>query len=171
MNTPATILYVDDEEPHRILFQAVFEDGYEIHTAGSAAEAIGILRRQPIHLLITDQRMPGMTGVELLAAIRDEFPDLGRMIVTAYLDIDAIVKAINAGRIDHYVSKPWDEKELRAAIDRVLHDCRRRMSQRRLVEELSREAERERRLRRAFQEYVPEAVRDELLESDEGSES
>ena len=80
MKSRPSILYVDDEEPHLDLFQAVFESDYEIHTALSATAAIEVLGREEIQVLITDQRMPGMTGVELLAAIRDDYPDLGRMI-------------------------------------------------------------------------------------------
>ncbi len=157
------ILYVDDEEAHLDLFQAVFEDDYGILTTPSAAAAIEILRRHEVQVLITDQRMPGMTGVELLAAIRDEFPDVGRMILTAYLDLDAIVEAINAGRLDHYTTKPWDEEELKAVIDRAAASCDRRRQRRRRLAEVSRELEREQRLRRAFQQHVPAAVVEELL--------
>ncbi len=108
--------------------------------------------------------MPEMTGVQLLEALIDEFPDTIRMILTGFVDIDAIVKAINAGRVYRYVTKPWDEKELKVIIDRALesHELRRR--QRRLLEELQVQADREVELRRAFQKYVPTTVVDELLD-------
>ena len=164
MKNPPSILYVDDEVPLLTLFEAVFEDDFEIHTAPSAYEALEILRSERIQLLITDQRMPEMTGVELLEAIGNEFPDMGRMILTAYLDVDAIIRAINGGRLDHYVNKPWEEDELRAAIDQVLETYRRRASRHQRTAQLESELARERQLREAFQKYVPDDVLKELLE-------
>ena len=166
MSEPANILYVDDEELSHILFKAVFGDDYTVHRALSAREALDVLRREPIHLLVTDQCMPEMTGAELLAEIRDEFPDIGRVMLTAYSDIDAIVQAVNAGRLDRYVTKPWDADELRQIIDQALERYDRRIDRHRQVEELRREAAREKRLREAFQAYVPAQVLEELLAAD-----
>ncbi len=163
MSQPANILYVDDEELSHLLFRAVFGDDYRVHRALSAHEALDILRRESIDLLITDQCMPEMTGAELLVEIRDEFPDIGRVMLTAYSDLDAIVQAVNAGRLDRYVTKPWDADELRGVIDHTLERYDRRIRRQRQVEELRREAAREKRLRLAFQEYVPAPVLAELL--------
>ncbi len=165
MSQPANILYVDDEELSHILFGAVFGDDYTVHRALSAREALDILRRETIHLLVTDQCMPEMTGAELLVAIRDEFPDLGRVMLTAYSDIDAIVQAVNAGRLDRYVTKPWDADELLEVIVQTLERCDRRLRRIRQIEELRQEAAREKRLRQAFQQYVPAPVLEELLGS------
>ncbi len=99
------ILYVDDEKSNLVLFERVFEEVYDIRTAQSAREAIDVLRRQPVHLVITDQRMPGMTGVQLLEVIQGEFPDIVRMILTAYSDVDAVIKAINTGRVYQYIKE------------------------------------------------------------------
>ncbi len=163
MSQPANILYVDDEELSHILFGAVFGDDFRVHKALSAHEALEVLRRQPIQLLVTDQCMPEMTGAELLAAIRDEFPDIGRVMLTGYSDIDAIVQAVNAGRLDRYVTKPWDADELREVIDQTLERYDRRILRGRQIEELRQQAAREKRLREAFQPYVPAAVLEELL--------
>lgn len=168
MSEPANILYVDDEELSHILFKAVFGDDFAVHRALSAREALDILRREPIHLLVTDQCMPEMTGAELLVEIRDEFPDIGRVMLTAYSDLDAIVQAVNAGRLDRYVTKPWDAGELREVIDQTLERYDRRIRRQQEIEELRREVAREKRLRRAFQEYVPESVLEELLGADHG---
>ncbi len=163
MSKPASILFIDDEELSHILFKAVFGDDFDVHKALSAREGLEVLRRETIHLLITDQCMPEMTGAELLAEIRDEFPDIGRMMLTAYSDLDAVVQAVNAGRLDHYVTKPWDADELREIIDRELENYRRRIARRQQVEELQQEVARERELRQAFQPYVPTAVLEELV--------
>ena len=168
MSKLPAILYVDDEKLSHLIFRAVFEDDYEIHTALSAREGLEILRREPIQLLITDQCMPDMTGAELLAAIRDEFPAIGRVMLSAYSDIDAVIQAINAGRVDRYVSKPWEGDELKAVIDRVLEESDRRMRHERMIEELRQEAAREKALRRKFQQYVPAEVLAELKIEDQG---
>ncbi len=120
MKELSPILYVDDEPANLELFSRYFEDDYVIHTACSGREALDVLGREPIQLLITDQRMPGMTGTELLEATREPYPDLSRVIVTAHSDVRVILQAIELGRIDHYVTKPWDPDELRIAIDRAL---------------------------------------------------
>lgn len=168
MNKPATILFVDDEELSHILFKAVFGEDYRVFKALSGEEALKILRREQIQLLVTDQCMPGMTGAELLAEIRDEFPDIGRIMLTAYSDLDAIVQAVNAGRLDHYVTKPWEMEQLKEVIDRALERYHQRIGRRREAEGLRREVAREKRLREAFQEYVPASVLEDLLGTSDG---
>ena len=168
MSDVPAILYVDDEKLSHLIFRAVFEDDYEIHTALSAHEGIEILHREPIELLITDQCMPEMTGAELLEATHQEFPDIGRVMLSAYSDIDAVIQAINTGRVDRYVSKPWEAEDLKEVIERVLEDSTRRRRQQQMIDELRRRAERERALRQKFQPYVPPEVLDELLGADPG---
>lgn len=160
----APVLYVDDEESNLVLFERVFEDDYEIHTARSAREAIDILRRQAIHLVITDQRMPGMTGVQLLEVIQAEFPETVRMILTCYSEVDAIINAINMGRVYQYITKPWEENELRVVIDRALETFGLHRRNRQLLEELKQKVAREKEIRRVFQRYVPPTVVDSLLD-------
>ncbi len=162
MSQPSSILYVDDEELSHILFKAVFGDDYDVHTAHSAREALEILRRQTIHLLITDQCMPEITGAELLAEIRHELPDIGRVMVTAYSDLEAVVQAINAGGLDRYVAKPWDAGDLKAVIEETLERYRERVRRRRQVDELRQEAARERRLREELEKHVPASVLAEI---------
>lgn len=158
------ILYIDDEQHNLTVFEAAFEDSYTIYTASSGHQALEILRSTEVHLVIADQRMPEMTGVQLLEALIDECPDVIRIILTGFVDIDAIIKAINAGRVYQYVTKPWDEKELKVIIDRALESYELRMCQRRLLEDLRQQAARETDLRQAFQKYVPASVVDELLD-------
>jgi signal transduction histidine kinase len=113
---PFPILYVDDEESNRIIFQATFEDEFEIVLAASGAEALAILDRQPIDVLLTDNRMPLMSGVELCERVRTAYPDVQRLIMTAYTDRESVMQAINQGRVAGYLVKPWKLEEVRSAL-------------------------------------------------------
>lgn len=115
------VLYVDDETPNLLTFRYAFEREFRVLTAGSAEEALAILRREDVAILVADQRMPGMTGVELCERARAIRPDAARMIMTAYMDIGAAIDAINRGQVSRYLVKPWREEDvaetLREAID------------------------------------------------------
>jgi len=111
------ILYVDDEEHNLISFKASFRREYKILTAINAFDGIRILRENDIHLIITDQRMPEMTGVEFLEKILPEYPETIRMILTGYSDIEAVIDGINKGQVYRYINKPWDEREMRMTIE------------------------------------------------------
>ncbi len=119
---PATkhpILLVDDEPEILFSLRGLLRREFDLHTAQSGAEALDILRRQPIHVIMTDQRMPEMTGIELLRRARGESPEAIRMVFTGYADIKAVIDAINHGQIYRYLTKPWDPDELVA----VLHEA------------------------------------------------
>ena len=115
-----SILYVDDEEHNLISFKASFRRDYKIMTAVSAYEGIRILRENDIQLIITDQRMPEMTGVEFLEKILPDYPETIRMIITGYSDIEAVIDGINKGQVYRYISKPWDEREMRMTIENAM---------------------------------------------------
>ncbi|MBX6379648.1 MAG: hybrid sensor histidine kinase/response regulator [Thermoflavifilum aggregans] len=111
------ILYVDDEVNNLAAFRATFRRDYDVFTAPHFDEAYQILEQeQPIHLVIADQRMPGMTGVEFLADIRKKYPDPLRVLLTAHMDMEALIEAVNEGRIYRYIRKPWNEAELHNTI-------------------------------------------------------
>ena len=112
------ILYIDDEENNLTSFKATFRLKYKVHTAIGADEALKILAAHPIEIIITDQRMPGMTGVEFLEFILDKYPEPIRILLTGYADINAVIDAVNKGKIYHYLSKPWNEPEL----DKTIQD-------------------------------------------------
>lgn len=158
-----SILYVDDEEQNLNVFEAAFEDDYDIHLASSGPQALELLHRQPVQLIITDMRMPGMTGVDLLEAIIPEYPDAMRMILTGFTDMDAVIKAINTGQVYQYVTKPWDEKHLRGAMSGAMAQYRASERQRTLLSELAEEEKKEVALRTMFQRYVPQGVAEEVL--------
>ncbi len=167
MNALTPILYVDDEPSSLVLFERMFEDAYDIRTALSAREAIEILRREPIRLVITDQRMPGMTGVELLAVLCRDFPEVPRLLTTGYSDIRTVIEAINQGHVWQFVAKPWDEAELKAIFAQALEIQALERRRQESIAELRAQVAREEEIRRSLEEYVPAAVADELLGSDD----
>jgi len=114
------VLYIDDEPKNLSSFKSVFRRHYEIYLANSAEEGLEIMENIPIQLVITDQRMPKVTGVEFLEKINGMFPDVTRILLTGYSDLDAIVAAINKGKIFKYIAKPWKAEELKETIDHAL---------------------------------------------------
>jgi response regulator RpfG family c-di-GMP phosphodiesterase len=118
-NDKISILYVDDEENNLISFKATFRLKYNVFIAISGADAIDILDKNLIHVIITDQRMPNMTGVEFLEKVIEKYTDPIRILLTGYTDMNAVVDAINKGKIFHYLTKPWNEEELDKTIARA----------------------------------------------------
>ena len=116
------VLYVDDEPKARQYFVESFEDDFPVYTAANAAEATAILetRSSEIGVLISDQRMPGEKGVELLERARKLNPNLVRILVTAYSDYQTVVDAVNSGRVFRYLHKPWDPEELLGVVRHAL---------------------------------------------------
>jgi response regulator RpfG family c-di-GMP phosphodiesterase len=113
------ILYVDDEENNLVSFKATFRLKYNVMIASSADAAIKILESKPVEIIITDQRMPQMTGIEFLEKIIDKYPDPIRILLTGYADMNAVIDAVNKGKIFHYLSKPWSEQELNETIKKA----------------------------------------------------
>ena len=112
-----SILYVDDEMINLLSFRAVYRSKYIIHTAISAEEGLEILDKNEVHIVITDQRMPNMTGVEFLEKVIETHPAPIRILLTGYTDMSAIIAAVNKGNIYHYLNKPWDDKEMSRVIE------------------------------------------------------
>lgn len=138
----ACILYVDDEPENLTGFKFVFRKTYEILLANSGQEALTLLKERkeqgkPIQLVISDQRMPKMRGVDLLEQVALNYPDTMRMIVTGYSDMEAVMDAINKGGAFRYLTKPWDADQLSEAIEQALQTYRLRVENAHLVVELS----------------------------------
>lgn len=117
---PYKILIVDDEPANLRTLARLFREDYEVLTAASGDEALALLVHHDVALLITDQRMPGMTGIELLKKTVPLRPRMVRIILTGYTDVDALVEAINCGQVYRYVAKPWNNDELRLTVKRAL---------------------------------------------------
>lgn len=130
------ILYVDDEKNNLIVFNSTFFKDYQVFTTTSAEEGLQIIRQHPIHLVLCDQRMPGMSGVEFLEIIASEYPQMVRIIITAYADVDIVINAINRCGIYHYILKPWDLRELKITIQNAISKCILENENQRLISEL-----------------------------------
>lgn len=108
------ILYVDDEKHSLKFFRQLYQDRFEIATAESADEGLRYIQANSdrIAVLVTDQRMPGKTGVELMEVVRSRFPNIVRVLVTAYTHLEYAVKAVNEGGAFRYLTKPWNDDEM-----------------------------------------------------------
>ncbi|MEW5848629.1 MAG: hybrid sensor histidine kinase/response regulator [Myxococcota bacterium] len=111
------ILYVDDDKNLLSAFQLAFGEDFELVTTTSPEEALAMVRNgKDLAVLLADQRMPGMNGAQLLSEARRIRPELVRMLVTAYSDLDAVVAAVNDGQITRYLAKPWRHDEMAGAL-------------------------------------------------------
>ena len=115
-----SILYVDDEETNLRVFKSNFRRFFKVHTSVNPIEAIDILKEQDIKIIITDQRMPEMTGTEFLEKILPDYPDVIKIILTGFTDIEAIKDGINRCGIYKYITKPWNFEEMKAVLDRAM---------------------------------------------------
>lgn len=130
------ILIVDDELANLRLLQRLFSSEHNVLTAESGEAALEIVRRQELAMIISDQRMPGMTGVDLLKKAAEYSPQTVRIILTGYTDAEALVDAINSGVIYKYVTKPWINSELKVTVQRGLQHHETMIAQRDLQQRL-----------------------------------
>ena len=132
-----TILIVDDEPRVLDALEAILAAEFRVLRAGHGEEALACLAAEPdVAVIVTDHRMPGMTGVELLRRSQERTPDAVRIVLTAYTDVDNLMEAINTGRIYHFVPKPWDPNELLLVVRRAAERWRLARENARLRDEL-----------------------------------
>ena len=165
MEKKYTILYVDDEQQNLVSFRAVFRRDYNVKTALSGEEGLTILKDEHVDLIITDQRMPQMTGIQFLEKIIPQFPDTVRMILTGFSDVEAIVGAINTGQVYRYITKPWDENELRMTIENACQLSELQSKNKLLIIDLRQKMEEQEKTLKLFMRYVPEPVVEKALNS------
>jgi response regulator RpfG family c-di-GMP phosphodiesterase len=137
MSEKINVLYVDDELNNINSFKATFRKDYAVFTALSGPAGLQILKNNIIHVIITDQRMPDMTGVEFLVEVLKEHADPVRILLTGYTDINAVIDAVNKGHIYYYLNKPWDEQQLRIIIKNAYEIFRLREENKILIDQLS----------------------------------
>ncbi len=138
MSSKINILYVDDEVHNLQAFKATFRRDYNVFIAESGIEALKIFDNQHLDLILTDQRMPEMTGIEFLMEVQKINPEPMRILITGYSDINAVIDAINKGQVYRYLNKPWQEDELRATIESAYEVFRLRRENKELIEKLER---------------------------------
>jgi putative two-component system response regulator len=114
------VLLIDDEPANLRLLRRVLGQDYDTLVAENGSDGLKILQDEKVSLIISDQRMPGMSGVEVLSASREIQPDAVRILLTGYTDIQALIDAINTGHIYKYVQKPWDAEDLKLTIKRAI---------------------------------------------------
>ncbi len=115
------ILIVDDDKQTLEALERLFRKDYEVHIASSGREGLKALKTTPVSAIICDQRMPQMLGTEMLEKSISLQPDAVRILITAYSDIEAVISAINAGKIYHYETKPWDRDRLKNIVEKGIH--------------------------------------------------
>jgi class 3 adenylate cyclase len=129
------ILYVDDEINNLNSFRAALRRNYNVFTAESGEEGIEIISKNDIHVVVTDQRMPNMTGVQFLQHIPGDQDNI-RIILTGFSDVESIIEAINTGKVYRYITKPWDKEELKITIDNAVETVMLRRNNKKLISEL-----------------------------------
>ncbi|HEY0192557.1 MAG TPA: ATP-binding protein [Kofleriaceae bacterium] len=112
VRTGPLVLYVDDERGNRVVFEQSLSTEFNVVTAQHAAEALDLLAAQDVAVIVSDMLMPSMSGDELLRVVKEKYPQVIRMVVTAYADVEPILRAINEGLVARYIVKPWIRAEL-----------------------------------------------------------
>ena len=131
-----TVLVVDDEADVVASVKDLLRLDYKVLGATRAADGLALLENNEVHVVMTDQRMPEISGVELLTRVRERWPDAIRLLFTGYADIRAVIDAINQGNVYRYITKPWDPDELMTLIRDACGQHDLRAERKRLIEEL-----------------------------------
>ena len=114
-----TVLYIDDEPHNLVAFRATFRRKFKIFTAESAVEGRQLLEENDIQIILSDQRMPGETGIEFFESIIEHHPEPIRILITGYTDVNAVIDAINRGQVYKYLTKPWNENDVSNFIEKA----------------------------------------------------
>ncbi|OGP02273.1 MAG: hypothetical protein A2Z91_08130 [Deltaproteobacteria bacterium GWA2_38_16] len=131
-----SILIIDDEADNLKALERTLTTVAQVHSAASGKEGLEILKKETVSLIICDQRMPEMTGIEFFKAIKDSHPHIIRIILTGYTDAQDLIEAINEVGLYRYITKPWDNQELKLVIQRALEHFEATTHNKKLLEEL-----------------------------------
>lgn len=138
MEKDVKILYIDDEVHNLQAFKANFRRDFKVFTAESGAEGLEIFKKEDLNIILTDQRMPNMTGIEFLVEAQKINPEPMRILITGYSDINAVIDAINKGQVYRYLNKPWHYEDLKATIMSAFEVFMLRRENKELVRKLER---------------------------------
>ena len=134
--TKHPLLIVDDEEDVLLSLRSMFRREFDVITVPRASEALELMATREVHVVISDQRMPDMNGVDFLAQVSEQFPEVIRLMITGYADINSVIAAVNRGHVYRYIAKPWDPAELEAAVRQAVDQYEVLAERRRLIREL-----------------------------------
>ncbi len=142
MTNARRILVVDDEiNICNALRRSLRKEGYEIFVANEPAEGLEVLKKEKIDLVLSDHLMPNMTGLEFLSVVRDRHPDSVRILLTGHADMDTAIKAINDGQVYRFLTKPWDDVELKVTLYLAFEHLDLEREHRRLLTTVRRQAD------------------------------
>src|SRR6476659_8865544 len=130
------VLVVDDEPDNLDAFRFNFKRVFKIHTAGSGDEALGLLKDNDVSVVVADQHIHKMTGLEFLKAAREQRPEAVPIILTAFTDVDVLIESINLGHVYRYITKPWDAKEVKGILTQAIERHHLRRENARLTDRL-----------------------------------
>lgn len=130
------LLVDDDANILRSLSRVFAEEEYSVFTASDGSEALEVMRRVPIDLIISDQKMPGMSGLEFLEKTMDDYPDVIRIILTGHAELNDAIRAINSGSVYKFILKPWNNDDLKVTVKRALEQRNLILQNRELTSEL-----------------------------------
>ena len=133
----ASVLVVDDEVRSLETITRILDEEYQIICANNAADAQELLKENTVQVILCDQRMPGKTGVEFLSSVRENWPNILRIIISGYTDSDNIIKAINQAGIFHYITKPWHPEQLLMVVQNATRMYQLQQQNRLLANELN----------------------------------
>jgi CheY-like chemotaxis protein len=152
------VLLVDDEQNVIAAMRRLLRrEGYELFSANSASTALALLEATPVQLIISDYRMPGTTGIELLREVRKRWPATLRIILSGYSDVGTIITAVNEGEIYKFLTKPWNDEEIKLHVRRALEQFDLQEENRRMAREIAIQNERLRELNALLEQSAEDA--------------
>ena len=159
-----TILCVDDE-PNILnsLKRLLRKENYKILLAKSAEEALSLLEKEPVQCIITDQRMPGMSGIEFLKRVRAKYPDIIRIVLSGYTDARLIAEAVNEGNVYKFIFKPWNDDQLRVIIKRSLEQYELLMENKNLYKVIKEQNEKLKNFNEILEQEIKERTKELAL--------
>ncbi|MBI4938773.1 MAG: response regulator [Nitrosomonadales bacterium] len=150
-----TILLVDDEENiTSALVRLLRRDGYHILRANSGQEGLAVLAQNQVGVIISDQRMPGMTGTEFLSRVKELYPDTVRIVLSGYTELNSVTDAINRGAVYKFLTKPWEDDLLRANVEEAFQRYEMKIENARLTRELQQANDELRAINRELEQRV-----------------
>lgn len=162
-----TVLCVDDEvNILHSLKRLLRKENYTLLTASSGKEGLELLEKNDVHLVMSDQRMPEMSGTEFLAEIKEKYPDIIRIILTGYTEVDAITESINRGHIYKFFLKPWNDENLKLEINKALDQYDLIKANRRLTQTIIHQNEELKRMNDELEDKVKQRTQELVLRNE-----